>query len=74
MQDTFHKHHLAQEAEQEALADHEKYKKYLIEQAGKGENDFDKTVKMIEAEQKKLPKKDKDDGRRHEQGSSNAGK
>jgi hypothetical protein len=55
----FHRHRLEKEAKQEALADDIEYEKYLIAQAGKGENDFDKAVKMIESEKKKLLEKDK---------------
>jgi len=39
-----------------------KFNKKRIEWTDKQDSDFDKTVKMIEAEQKKLPKKDKDNG------------
>ena len=57
---SFDKHRLAQEAEQEALADDEEYEKYLTEQSGKGGNDFEKAVKKIEVERKGV--KEKKDG------------
>lgn len=41
---------------------YDKFNKKRIEWTDKQDSDFDKTVKMIEAEQKKLPKKDKDNG------------
>jgi len=43
-----------------AEAQYDKFNKKRIEWTDKQDSDFDKTVKMIEAEQKKLPKKDKD--------------
>ena len=55
----FHRHRLEKEAKQEALADDIEYEKFLAEQTGKGEDDFDKAVKMIESEKKKLSKKTK---------------
>lgn|GEM_PF-4398095 len=55
--DAFHTHRLAREAEQEALADDKEYEKYLVEQSGKGENDFDKAAKQIEAKSKRSPGK-----------------
>ena len=58
--DTFHKHRLAQEAEQETRADDKEYEKYLTEQAGNGENDFDQAAKQIEAKSKQV--KEKQDG------------
>ena len=59
--DTFHKHRLAQEAEQEARADDKEYEKHFIEQAGQGENDFDQAAKKIEAKRKRVKEKE-DDG------------
>jgi hypothetical protein len=41
-----------------AEAEYDTFSKKRIEFADKQDNDFDKTVKMIEAEQKKLPNKD----------------
>ena len=45
-----------------AETQYDKFNKKRIEWTDKQDSDFDKTVKMIEAEQKKLPKKDKDNG------------
>jgi len=45
-----------------AETQYDKFNKKRIEWTDKQDGDFDKTVKMIEAEQKKLPKKDKDNG------------
>ena len=53
----FHKNRLAREAEQEALADDKEYEKYIIELAGKGENDFDRAAKQIEAKEKRTEEK-----------------
>ena len=47
-------------AEKLAQTQYDKFNKKRIEWTDKQDSDFDKTVKMIEAEQKKLPKKDKD--------------
>lgn len=44
-----------------AETQYDKFNKKRIELTDKQDSDFDKTVKMIEIEQKKLPKKDKDD-------------
>ena len=45
-----------------AETQYDKYNKKRIEWMDKQDSDFDKTVEMIEAEQKKLPKKDKEKG------------
>ena len=55
--DLFHKHRLAREAEQEALADDKEYEKYIVNQSGQGEDDFDKAAKQIEAKSKRSPDK-----------------
>ncbi len=52
-------HEMAKEL---AETEYEKFNRKRIEYHDKQESDFDKTVKMIEAQQKKLPKKDKDNG------------
>lgn len=44
-----------------AETQYDKFNKKRIKLTDKQDSDFDKTVKMIEIEQKKLPKKDKDD-------------
>jgi len=56
----FYKHRLAREVEQEALADDKEYEKYIIELAGKGENDFDRAAKQIEAKEKRTAEKKND--------------
>ena len=45
-----------------AETQYDKFNKKRIEWTDKQDGDFDKTVKMIEAEQKKVSKKDKDNG------------
>jgi hypothetical protein len=45
-----------------AETQYDEFNKKRIEWTDKQDSDFDKTVKMIEAEKKKLPKKDESDG------------
>jgi len=49
-------------AKERAEIQYDEFNEKRIEWTDKQDSDFDKTVKMIEAQQKKLPKKDKDNG------------